>query len=453
MTDVVLSADAWTALLATTRRTKQRADAFAALLPAGGSLKLYDGETLLRTITVGAWTVGTVRSDGKYPLVPGAFTDGASGSGTPDLAVFCDDVGDEVCRMPAGVGSGVFQLSAPLVASTAIGPGSFVLMIDSDDRPPDVPPPSDPPPAGSTWATVALSDMRIPGYTGTYTTSYAANDERTLGRRANGGLSSQYLRACLVQGRYASPDAFNSAINPDYNEVSWITNTTVLTQEWPRMTHWNQLYLGEDFGLEHEQGWANNTRVMSWDHQVWIKRRSTGLWFRARLNDSMSGEGWSPNFKNYGGNAASIYVDIRDEPYGFKSVRPVYDSEMTGVPGYTNEPTGSGYWIFHGYSGVFAIDGRDIADVVVSQKASLVLHDTGGTDDRDKAHYLFAVGADYYPPSGGPYLYPSVGCSRHKRIVAQWPNWQFLVMHTMSLSQFAASNGYPSYFNDLVEGS
>lgn len=152
MTDVVMSSAAWSAMLATTRRTKARADAIAALLTAGGSLDLYSGATLaslsgatlIRTITVGAWSVGSVQSDGRYPLIPGAFTDAGAGSGTPTVAVFKDSGGDEVLRCTAGVGEGVFRLVEPLAGGTPISRGSFVLLLATDDLPP-APEPEEPP--------------------------------------------------------------------------------------------------------------------------------------------------------------------------------------------------------------------------------------------------------------------------------------------------------------------
>ena len=143
MSDIVLAAATWTALLATARRTKARADAFAALLPVNSTIELHDGSGLIRAITTGAWTVGSVQSDGRYPIRPGTFTDPETGTGTPTLAIVKDELGVEVCRMTAGVNEGVFRLGAAIEVSTPITGGTFVLLFATDDIP-VAPPPEEP---------------------------------------------------------------------------------------------------------------------------------------------------------------------------------------------------------------------------------------------------------------------------------------------------------------------
>lgn len=287
------------------------------------------------------------------------------------------------------------------------------------------------------WADVALSDMRKPGFVGAYIDSYAPNSATPTGRNAGGRNSSQASRANLVMGRYPTPVAFTGT-NPDYAEVSWITNPTTTGALWTRALYWNQIYCADPWGISHTPGWINNTRVMSWDHQLWIKSKSTGQWTRYTLSDSLSGEAWSPNFSFYGGQSSS--VDCRTESAtGYQSIRLVYDS---------GEPTGVGYWIFHGYSGgIVSIDPYDVAEVLASQKTSLVVHDLFYADDRDYSRFLLACGADYYPATSLP-VYPGVGTSRHKLVRAKWPNWQYHVMHTMTEAQF----DYPSSFASLSEG-
>lgn len=146
MSLVVLSSAAHTALAAYTPRTQAYAQAFVALLPAGGSLVLSRLGVTLRTITVGAWTLGTQRVDGRWPLRPGAFTDAGTGAGVPDTAVFKDHLGVEHVRVPAGVGTGVFQLLNELVDGEVLSLDSFVLT--SLGVPPDNPTP----PSGKVWA-------------------------------------------------------------------------------------------------------------------------------------------------------------------------------------------------------------------------------------------------------------------------------------------------------------
>lgn len=423
MTSVVLAPDTWSAVLATTRRTRARAESIAALMPASGTLKLYSGAsatslsgaTLIRTITVGAWSVGDLQADGRYPLVPGTFTDAGTGSGTPNWAVFSDNLGTEVFRCPAGVGEGVFQLSAPLSGGAPITRGSFVLLLATDDVPVT-------PPSGSAWIDVALSDMRRPGWAGSYLGSYSANDDVLWGRSAV-SYSSQSERAQLSMGRYASPTAFTST-NPDYFELGWISDPAVLNATWGRLIFWNQVYLSNTYRDSHLPGFVNNTRVVSFNHQVWIKRKSTGTWDQIVFQPmNLGGEAWSATFRVAGDSGD---FDIRTETFGFRSVRPVMDATAPNVP----------YWVPHGYIGLVGINGADIAEVISTQAAALTLHDPSGADDRDYARFLLACGADYYPTTGSLSVYPGVGTSRHKFVTAKWPNYQWHVMHTMTEAQF-----------------
>lgn len=159
MSEVILSAKAWTAALAQPRRSKARVDALAAALPSTSAVKLYAGASLLRTITTAAWSVGAVQADGKYPLIPGAFTDPATGSGTPDSAVFVDNAGDAIFTVSAGVGSGTFRLASALTDSVPILPGSFVLLVQTDDIP-AVEPPPDPEPV-TNYVDTIIADMAL----------------------------------------------------------------------------------------------------------------------------------------------------------------------------------------------------------------------------------------------------------------------------------------------------
>jgi hypothetical protein len=305
----------------------------------------------------------------------------------------------------------------------------------------------------SLWLDVAISDMRKPGdnsaefSAGYQPGSFAPNDAPPSGRRGannTANQSSQWLRAQLSQGRYASPDAFNPAINPHYAEISWITNETVKTQPWPEVLIWNQIYLADPWRQNHLPGWINNTRVGSWDHQLWLKLKSTGQWVRWSFSDSISGHAIRPDFREelFDGSM----TDVRTEAgTGYKSIRLVYDQYAPLAPEFP-------YWAFHGYSGGRkSIDGPDIADIVISQRSSLFVHDPYYADDRDYARFLLAIGADYYPPPGAPYLYPAVGTSRHKLVTAKWPNWQYHVCHSMTEPQIRAS--YPSFFVGLSEGT
>jgi lysophospholipase L1-like esterase len=304
-----------------------------------------------------------------------------------------------------------------------------------------------PVPVGRSWAAVALSEMRKLNFSGAYMDSYAPNDDTIWGRRST---SSQYRRASLVMGRYASSLAFTTT-NPDYTETSYITDTRVTQTTWNRLILWNHIWLSGTYKDQHVSGFINNTRVMFWDLQVWTKSKSTGQWTRHSFTDSTGGEWWSPDFRLYLGAYTSTPANYRTEPdTSYKSVKTVY--APTGQTTTTAADYGVDYWLGHGWAGLGAIDGNDIADVVASMKCSLVIDDLSLSDDREFSRYLVSVGADYYPDNNH-YFYPGVGTSRQRFLRAKWPNWEYRVMHTMTQAQFEAPGGYPSAFTGLSEGS
>lgn len=301
----------------------------------------------------------------------------------------------------------------------------------------------------TTLAEIGLSDMRRSGFTN-YFDTYARNDAGPTGRQGpnvNGSSSpnngsSQYIRAGLTQGRYIlNAEAWNSSINPDYNEISYLIGSSLQTTEYGRCTWWCQIFCADPYGASHTGAWENNTRVLIFDPEIWIKSKSTGQWTLARSFNTIAGESFSPNFNNY-----MNQVDLRQEvSSGYWSARPIYSS---------GEPTGWGYYIFHGYGGgVFSVDKNDIADIISLCKTSLVIHDTFNYDDRDDSRYLFAVGADWYPTTGGLPYYPGIGTSKHKLVTAKWPSWQYHVMHTMTTAQWNAANGYPAIFDTRAENN
>lgn len=304
-----------------------------------------------------------------------------------------------------------------------------------------------PVPQGRSWAEVALSEMRKKDFVGSYADSYADNDDTIWGRRSS---SSQYRHAQLTMGRYASPLAFTTT-NPDYGEVSWVTDPALTSTSWTRLILWNHIWLSSTYQDQHVSGFINNTRVMFWDCQVWIKSKSTGQWTRHSFSDTPGGEWWSPDFRLYLGAFTSTPANYKFDPStGYTSVKTIY--APTGQTNTSAADYGVNYWLAHGWSGLGAIDGNDIADVVASMKCSLVVDDPSLADDREYSRYLVSVGADYYP-ANNLYVYPGVGTSRQRFLRAKWPDWEYRVMHTMTQAQFEAPNGYPSFFANLSEGS
>ena len=297
------------------------------------------------------------------------------------------------------------------------------------------------------WVDIARATMRRDDGSNGYINSYARNDDGIWGRYG----SSQGTRATLVQGRYASPLAWTNT-NPDYQEELTYGGADASKNEvWTRVFPWTHIWLTETYRDRHTGSFVKpgNTRVMIWDVQVWVKSKATGQWRQACSSNTPSGEWWSPNFRDYLGGAQSVTGGYRIEAAtGYPSVRTVYapTGRTTGDDAYVD------YWLWHGYGSFGAIDGEDVADVVASSRVSLVLHDPAGVDDRADSRYLYSMGADYYPAGKLP-TYPGVGTGRQRIVTARYPNFEYHTMHTMTLAQFNAPGGYPSYFDGLSDGS
>ncbi|MGE0797288.1 MAG: hypothetical protein AB7G13_28750 [Lautropia sp.] len=297
--------------------------------------------------------------------------------------------------------------------------------------PPPAPTPS--PPSGTPqyqdFLYTALRDMRRDPATGNYSylDSYAQNDAVWYLRNESYS-SSQATRAQLSMGRFGTSAAFTSA-NPDVGEVSWVGNDIKAIPVWPQLVGWDQTGLAGSDG-RHAAGWQNNTRCLYWRKELWIKR-SNGVWSRIATGGQLNGATYWPNFSYAGGDFwngnSTGQVDMRHELNG-TSVRPV----PAGGP--------DRYRVPHTYFGyVGGLDSANIVSVCSVGRASLVLHDPNGPDDRDASRFLYALGADWYPP-GGYVVYPGVGTSRMKFVRAKWPDWQYHVMHTDTWANFLASH-------------
>lgn len=455
------------------------------------NLQAAIGENFKRKLLRNGVTVWEATVGGSLPIVGGAFVLPSSAS-LVNIVAADIDTGTWIHRIesssnsakylatrvtPVG-GGGPATLSGDLEDGGSVTLGEFVLYAPSLDTA-----------SGALFQTVALSDMRKPGWTGTYATSYAENDATLWGR----GGSSQSIKASLTMSRYPMKttantgpngqqliDAFVAARNPDYAlELQdgvvggWIGPQTQ-TGTVARLLFWNQILLDATLQFNHAPGYTGNSRVMMWGTEVWVKL--SGTWTRLSPSpaNAFTGEVWSPRFNQFGGAAVSstgvisteanvaVYannIDARIESAtGYMSARP---APYVSLAGQKTTPQDAPYWQWHGFSGgLNTINPANVQDILVLHKTALVLHTQApsGTDDRDYARFLLACGADYYPASGvtvdgNPNFVPGVGTSRHKYVRAKYPNWQWHVMHTMTEAELAAANGYPASLANLVEGA
>lgn len=128
MSAITLTAASWISYLAQTTAAN-RAAVVAGWFPSGATIEFLDASgSVIRTVTTASWSVGAVQTD-KYPVVPGTYTDSATGSGTPVTAVFKDG-STERFRCTCGTdASNFYRLSANIVAGVPIRRGSFALLI------------------------------------------------------------------------------------------------------------------------------------------------------------------------------------------------------------------------------------------------------------------------------------------------------------------------------------
>jgi len=299
------------------------------------------------------------------------------------------------------------------------------------------------------WIDAAALHMRRPG-SFSYADSYQLNTAPPTGRRAGGSNSSQYVRASNIQGRYNNgPEAFSS-LNPDYSlELAWMSAESQAPYKdpdklWNTVIAWNHVYCADPWGINHTPGWINNTRSQWWDWQIWIKKKSNGQWVLIGQSDSWGGVPIWPNFRYE--DYDKIWEDFRTEANGYQSVRLMYDPNAP----YASE--GAGYWPYHGFALRRLFTGsvgiNDVADVVVSAKHSLVVHDAARTDDRDFARFAIAIGGDWYSDPRAPGN-PGLGTSYHKLATAKWPQFEYVVYHTTVEASIRAS--YPSVFASATD--
>ena len=179
---------------------------------------------------------------------------------------------------------------------------------------------------------------------------------------------------------------------PDWYKASypWMNNGN----------YWNYL-LPWFVQFEGEGNAATNTRIQMRYMKVFIKSRSSGTWYKVNKSDGVGGI-LCPQGSNYFHCPESGVLTV--ESPGTVSSLPVAAHNLHG------------WW-----GGRELITGNDIAAVVVTIQARLVVGDPGRGDDRAKAKYLIQVGADYYPTNGSAEtVLPAVGISRAKLLTNDW---------------------------------
>lgn len=294
----------------------------------------------------------------------------------------------------------------------------------------------------------AISDMRIPGHTGSYASSYAPGDGQFWA-----GTNQWTYRSWLSMGRYVyTPpggpcDGYNPAINPDYADgTAWETDPNIINGVYTQYLPWGQQMVSAAVQSPNSvTGWNHNTRTMFFDAEIWQKSKNTGLWTRLAagqpLNDVLC------NVDYQGGNIFNASDSRLEAITGGKSYRPTYLSTAR------IRPYKVAHMFFERFVTFLNNNSADVADVLTFVKVSNVLHNPAGVDDRDTSALMVSWGCDAYNPSGGFPIQPGLGISRPRLVRAKWPNWEWLVFHTMTEAQINTTNGLPPSLVNLSEGS
>ncbi len=158
---------------------------------------------------------------------------------------------------------------------------------------------------------------------------------------------------------------------------------------------------------------ARNVRVSCRDIAVWILSKKTGTWRRCNASKVINGANYVEDFSGNSSKPASL----RNEPHGAVSAT-----------------LGGGY-NFHLYSirGRAKIDPYDVAGVVSTYSARVIMDDPNGVDERDLARYLASAGADYWLDQyvgADPGSVRDVGIGKARYLTADWLT---LTMSTLSL--------------------
>ncbi len=177
--------------------------------------------------------------------------------------------------------------------------------------------------------------------------------------------------------------------------------------DWNQIAAWGHLY--EDAAGNP----ATNTRVHIKDIQTYILSKQDGNWYRVQDSKAVEGAAWRTDYINNVNKPA----DIRNEREGTISV--------TAGDGYN----------FHFWSPEHRvpINPDDIAGVVTTVQARLIVEDPQLRDDRSEARYLLGMGADYWADPSVKFddfkTNADVGIGKFKYVTS---NWQHFTMTTLS---------------------
>jgi Ca2+-binding RTX toxin-like protein len=174
------------------------------------------------------------------------------------------------------------------------------------------------------------------------------------------------------------------------------------------ITAWGQLYQAQ------EGNPATNTRVQLQNIRTYVLRKSTGQWQEVQATLDVQGAAYTEDFVG----------DVHTNP----DVIRLSDGSISVTAG------GGHNFHFWPSTGRVSIDPNDIAGVVTSVQARLVVADLAKTDDRSSARYVMNVGGDYWSSTtaswnGLDVNNSEIGQGRFKYVTSEW---QTFTMNTLT---------------------
>jgi hypothetical protein len=151
------------------------------------------------------------------------------------------------------------------------------------------------------------------------------------------------------------------------------------------------------------------------DITFYIKLKSTGQWYTYGHGKVSGG------YIFYGESALPKVPNTAWKPITGPGGGLFYKLGM----GNWSQDTGAHWWPSHSHE---FIDNPDVEHVAVSIKARIVLQNTYGVDDRDKAKYLIGIGVDHRWLEGNGPIIEGVLMSRHRYLTNEW---QTFTMHSI----------------------
>ena len=192
----------------------------------------------------------------------------------------------------------------------------------------------------------------------------------------------------------------------DFAQGPLIKNVAETVGDFQAMAGWGQVYEA----LEGNP--SVNTRVELKNYKAYYLSKADNKWHELAVVENITeGADYVEDYSDNNQHAAPTDI-MRFEPNGHVSARP-----------------GSGY-NYHFYTPRIPINPSDVAQMVSSCEAKLILSDPAGTDDRDIAKFILNIGNDAWRTMDAVFKpdYSNnhdMGMGRFKYVTNKWQTFYF----------------------------